>query len=84
MVQRCGFVTTLSGGQKACVALLRLLLSTPRAVLQDEPFNRLDADLRREMREQVFERLRAWDLPVVLATHDREDADAAGGEVFLL
>jgi putative thiamine transport system ATP-binding protein len=75
---------TLSGGQKARVALLRLLLSEPRAILLDEPFNKLDADLRRELREQVFTRLRATGLPVILVTHDREDADAAGGEILSL
>lgn len=76
--------TTLSGGQKARVALLRLLLSEPRAILLDEPFNKLDADLRRELREQVFTRLRATGLPVILVTHDQEDADAAGGEILSL
>lgn len=75
---------TLSGGQKARVALLRLLLSEPRAVLLDEPFNKLDAGLRRELRAQVFERLRATGLPVILVTHDQEDADAAAGEVVSL
>lgn len=76
--------TTLSGGQKARVALLRLLLSEPRAVLLDEPFNKLDADLRLELREQVFGRLRASGLPVILVTHDQEDAEAAGGEILSL
>ena len=75
---------TLSGGQKARVALLRLLLSEPRAVLLDEPFNKLDADLRRELREQVFSRLQATGLPVILVTHDQEDAEAAGGEIVSL
>lgn len=75
---------TLSGGQKARVALLRLLLSEPRAVLLDEPFNKLDASLRRDLRAQVFERLRASGLPVILVTHDQEDADAAGGDVLSL
>lgn len=75
---------TLSGGQQSRVALLRLLLSRPRAVLLDEPFNKLDADLRREFREQVFGQLRQSGLPTILVTHDREDAEAAGGEVLAL
>jgi len=75
---------TLSGGQKARIALLRLLLSAPRAVLLDEPFNKLDATLRRELREQVFSRLRASGLPVILVTHDQEDADAAQGDILTL
>lgn len=75
---------TLSGGQKARVALLRLLLSQPRAILLDEPFNRLDAELRRDLRELVFTQLRDSALPVILVTHDQEDAAAAGGEVLSL
>ncbi|WP_163558711.1 ATP-binding cassette domain-containing protein [Halomonas sp. NO4] len=75
---------TLSGGQKARVALMRLLLSAPCAVLLDEPFSRLDTQLRQEMRQLVFSRLRDAGLPSLLVTHDREDADAAGGRVIEL
>lgn len=75
---------TLSGGQKARVALLRLLLSEPRAVLLDEPFSRLDAALRGEIRELVFRRLRDAGLPTILVTHDTADAPAAHGAVVQL
>lgn len=73
---------TLSGGQRARVALMRCLLSAPRALLLDEPFSRLDADLRRQMREFVFARVRAEGIPAILVTHDLEDALAAGGMVI--
>ncbi len=75
---------TLSGGQQARVALLRLLLSAPRAVLLDEPFAKLDSPLRGEMRTLVFECLRTAGLPAVLVTHDAADAEAAGGRVVQL
>ncbi len=73
---------TLSGGQRARVALMRTLLAAPRGLLLDEPFARLDADLRAQMRSFVFERARARGLPVILVTHDRDDARAAGGDVI--
>lgn len=73
---------TLSGGQKARVALMRVLLSDPRALLLDEPFARLDATLRDQIRQLVFRRARDQRLPVVLVTHDHEDAAAAGGRVL--
>jgi putative thiamine transport system ATP-binding protein len=72
---------TLSGGQRARVALMRTLLSDPRALLLDEPFSKLDADLRAQMRDFVFATARAHALPVLMVTHDAEDARAAGGPV---
>lgn len=73
---------TLSGGQRSRVALMRTLLSAPCALLLDEPFSRLDADLRRQMRDFVFARIRAEKLPAILVTHDAEDARSAGGRVI--
>jgi putative thiamine transport system ATP-binding protein len=73
---------TLSGGQKARVALARVLLSSPRMLLLDEPFSKLDAELRSQMRELVFVKARTSRLPVVLVTHDEADAEAAGGPVI--
>ena len=75
---------TLSGGQKARVALVRMLLSKPRALLLDEAFSRLDADLRVQVRELVFRTARDRGLPVLMVTHDAEDAAAAGGAVIEL
>jgi putative thiamine transport system ATP-binding protein len=66
---------TLSGGQRARVALMRALLAQPRALLLDEPFSRLDAALREQFRAFVFGHLRARQIPAVLVTHD--DADIA-------
>ena len=80
-----GFATrdpaTLSGGQKARVALLRTLLAEPCALLLDEPFSRLDADLRAQIRSFVFDRAARAGIPTLLVTHDIEDARAAGGPV---
>lgn len=75
---------TLSGGQRSRVALMRVLLSRPRAMLLDEPFSKLDAMLRGEMRQLVFERVRRERLPTLMVTHDIADAEAAGGPVIEL
>ena len=73
---------TLSGGQKARVALARVLISRPAFLLLDEPFSKLDADRRAQMRDLVFENAKRRSLPVLLVTHDREDALAANGTII--
>jgi putative thiamine transport system ATP-binding protein len=75
---------TLSGGQRARVALLRVLLSEPRALLMDEPFGQLDAVTRAQTREWVFGEVRRRGLPTLLVTHDREDVAAAAGPSLVL
>jgi putative thiamine transport system ATP-binding protein len=75
---------TLSGGQRARAALLRTLLAEPRVLLLDEPFNKLDAQLRGDFRRFVFDHAVACGLPTVLVTHDAADADAASGPVIRL
>lgn len=75
-------VDTLSGGQKARVALVRALLAKPRALLLDEPFSALDQGLRVEIRRFVFDHIRERGLPALLVTHDEADARAAGDRVL--
>lgn len=75
---------TLSGGQRARIALLRTLLAEPRALLLDEPFGKLDVALRGRMRGFVFDRVRRLALPTLMVTHDPDDAAAAGGPVVTL
>ena len=70
---------TLSGGQKARVAMMRMLLSEPRALLLDEAFSKLDTTLRAQIRDLVFKTARNRGLPILQVTHDSADADAAGG-----
>ncbi len=75
---------TLSGGQAARVQLLRVLLSQPRALLLDEAFSRLDTNRRTQIRTLVFNMARDRNLPVLMVTHDAEDARAAGGHIITL
>jgi len=75
---------TLSGGQQSRIALLRVLLSKPKALLLDEPFSALDSGLRGKVRDFVFAQAKAKKLPTLLVTHDQADAEASGGRILEL
>ncbi|WP_051512758.1 ATP-binding cassette domain-containing protein [Skermanella stibiiresistens] len=75
---------TLSGGQRARVALMRALLAEPAALLLDEPFGKLDAALRDRFRAWVFDHARRRGLPTLLVTHDPDDAREADRPVIQL
>ncbi len=67
---------TLSGGQRSRVALMRALLAKPNAILLDEPFSKLDHELRTSMRDYTFAHLQERNIPALLVTHDINDAPA--------
>ncbi len=75
---------TLSGGQRARAALMRTLLAEPLALLLDEPFSKLDAGLREEMRAFTFAHIRDRAIPALMVTHDPQDAEAAQGPIVQL
>jgi putative thiamine transport system ATP-binding protein len=64
---------TLSGGQRARVALARALLAQPQALLLDEPFSKLDMRLRERMRALVFGAIAQRGIAALLVTHDSAD-----------
>ena len=72
---------TLSGGEARRVAIGRALLSDPRFLLLDEPLSSLDR-ARREEIMALIERLRdAVRMPILMVTHDREEAARLGTQV---
>ena len=74
----------LSGGQQQRVALARALATEPRVLLLDEPFAALDLGLRRTVRQELRTMLSRNPVPVILVTHDREEALALGNEVQVI
>ncbi|TIC83137.1 ATP-binding cassette domain-containing protein [Crenobacter intestini] len=75
---------TLSGGQRQRAALARALAAKPEALLLDEPFAALDAPLRARMRAELSGLLAHTGIPLVLISHDPDDAAAFGDAVFTL
>jgi putative thiamine transport system ATP-binding protein len=74
---------SLSGGQRARVALMRALLAAPQALLLDEPFAALDPALRADLRAFVLGHLRAAGIPALLVSHDPDDHGACARTLAL-
>lgn len=74
---------TLSGGQRARVGLMRTLLSQPKALLLDEPYSSLDAQLRTQFRALVLQQVARLRIPALLVTHDAADIPPGGRVVQL-
>jgi branched-chain amino acid transport system ATP-binding protein len=71
----------LTGGDRKILALGRALLSSPRLLLLDEPFEGLEMDARRLVFIAVRS-ARAEGRAIVLAVHDLGVAAALGGRVY--
>ncbi|MHB1598010.1 MAG: ABC transporter ATP-binding protein [Acidimicrobiales bacterium] len=67
---------TLSGGQCQRVALCRLLLDDVEALLLDEPYTGLDAELRRTVTDTISDAATRRGLPAVLVAHELTEAQA--------
>jgi molybdate transport system ATP-binding protein len=66
--------TTLSGGQQQRAALARALARRPEILLLDEPFSAVDQVTRRKLRLEMMQLVRQVSLPIVLVTHDLDEA----------
>ncbi|KXJ40523.1 MAG: hypothetical protein AXA67_09455 [Methylothermaceae bacteria B42] len=74
----------LSGGQKQRVALARALARDPEVLLLDEPFSAVDQVTRRRLRLEMAKLKRTLKLPILLVTHDLEEAEMLADQMAVI
>ncbi|NYD90222.1 ATP-binding cassette domain-containing protein [Sphingomonas melonis] len=72
---------TLSGGEARRVAIGRALLSDPAFLLLDEPLSSLDRARRGEIMDALLRVRDGAGLPILMVTHDPEEAERLGTRI---
>lgn len=78
------FPASLSGGQQQRVALARALARDPDVLLLDEPFSAVDHVTRRKLRMEAVQLTHNLNIPVVLVTHDLDEACMLASQISVL
>ncbi len=74
----------LSGGQQQRVAVARALARDPAVLLLDEPFSAVDRATRRRLQAELAVLRRDLAIPILLVTHDLDEAQLLADRVVLM
>ncbi len=74
----------LSGGQQQRVALARAIVLEPDILLLDEPLSNLDALLREQMRFEIGQIHKKFNITTVYVTHDQTEAMVISDKIVIL
>jgi molybdate transport system ATP-binding protein len=74
----------LSGGQQQRVAVARALARDPAVLLLDEPFSAVDRATRRRLQVELANLRQGLSIPIILVTHDLDEAASLADRMLLL
>ncbi len=77
-------ISKLSGGQQQRIALARGLATNPKVLLLDEPLSNLDANLRAQMRYEIKELQRKYNITMIFVTHDQVEALSMSDRIVVM
>ncbi len=78
------YPSSLSGGMRQRVALIRTLATSPDILLLDEPFSALDYQTRLTVCDDVYKIIREEKRTAILITHDISEAISVADKVIVL
>ena len=76
--------SSLSGGMKQRVALIRSLAINPDILLLDEPFSALDYYTRVTISEDVYKMIKKTNTSTIIITHDIAEALSIADRIIVL
>ena len=74
----------LSGGQQQLLAIARALISEPKILLLDEPFNQLDFQTRIVMQDKLLQIWQKTKTTILFISHELDEAIVLGDKIVLL
>jgi NitT/TauT family transport system ATP-binding protein len=78
------YPSSLSGGMRQRVALVRTLINDPKILLLDEPFSALDYQTKLKLEDLVAQLLKTYNKTTILVTHDIGEAIAMSDKIFIM
>lgn len=78
------YPTSLSGGMRQRIALVRTLMTDPEILLFDEPFSALDYVTKLQLENVVAKLMKTYRKTAILVTHDIGEAISMSDRIFLM
>lgn len=77
-------ISSLSGGMRQRVALIRTIATKPNLIFLDEPFSALDYQTRLKVSDDIYKILKEEGISAIMVTHDIAEAISMSDRIVVL